>query len=557
MRIARNPGAWIAFAFLIMGLAFLRKAGLHYDASFELACFYRCSPPVFHAELFGHAVPLMILQYLGTLKAWLYAPLLKYFVVTPFLLRVPSLLAGTGSVWLLFRILYRVWGRSAAIAGALLLGTDATFLIATSYDFGPVALLHFFVLAGVLLTLRFDATKNPVYLALAFFCFGLALWYKALVVWMLAGLAAASAVVFPKRILVLLSPARVAIAAGALSCGALPLIYYNVVTDGATLHPGNIAMQSAPLGHKALILRRTLDGSIFFSWLTEDRQPETTVAPTRIGAQVSVAVSRAVGQFRSNWMFFALVASCGLLPWLWFTPARQAALFAAIYLAVSWPLMLILPGTGAALHHDILLWPFPQFLVAVAGTQLAQCLGRRVAPVMAIILIALVGRNVLLINNYNAALVTQGTTALWTEAVYPLFDYLASSQATNIVIVDWGYETTLCLLSDGRMRMQDISYRLLEHTEEQTKFVRSLMAQPGTLFVDYAEGAEQFPGVHNRIRQIATDAGFRKELVTQIRDRNQRPRFEITRYSPGAMATGLPPDRGSTSLQFQAASVRR
>ena len=78
-------------------------------------------------------------------------------------------------------------------------------------------LLHLFVLAGVFLALRFDTTKKPVYLALAFFCFGLALWYKALVVWMLAGLAAASAVVFPKRILALLSPARVAIAAGALS----------------------------------------------------------------------------------------------------------------------------------------------------------------------------------------------------------------------------------------------------------------------------------------------------------------------------------------------------
>jgi hypothetical protein len=262
-------------------------------------------------------------------------------------------------------------------------------------------------------------------------------------------------------------------------------------------------------------------------------------------------------------MFYAFAVSCCLLPWLWFTRARQAALFAVIYLAVSWALMLILPGTGAALHHDILLWPFPQFLVAVAGTQLAQSLGRRGAPVMATILIALLCRNVLLINNYYSALVTQGTTALWTDAVYPLFDYLASSRAAKIVTVDWGYETTLCLLSDGRMRIEDISFLLLQPTKEQTNFVRSLMLQPGYLFVDYTEGGEQFRGVHNRIAQIAAVAGFRKEMVAQISDRNRRPRFEIVRYSQEKVATGLQPDRGGASRQLsalrqlKAASVRR
>jgi hypothetical protein len=188
---------------------------------------------------------------------------------------------------------------------------------------------------------------------------------------------------------------------------------------------------------------------------------------------------------------------------------------------------------------------------------LAQALGRRGAPVMAAILIALLSRNVLLINNYYSALVTQGTTALWTDAVYPLFDYLASSRAAKIVTVDWGYETTLCLLSDGRMRIQDISFLLLQPTKQQTNFVRSLMLQPGVLFVDYTEGGEQFPGVHNRIAQIAAVAGLRKEMVAQITDRNHRPRFEIVRYSQEAGATGLQPDRGRASRQLQAASVRR
>jgi 4-amino-4-deoxy-L-arabinose transferase-like glycosyltransferase len=538
MRRFSTPGVWIALLFLITGLPFLRQAGLHYDASYELACFYPCSPPVFGTHLFRHNIPLMIIPYLGALKAWLYVPLLKFFVVTPFLLRLPSLIAGAGSVWLLFAILDRVSGRRAAIAGALLLATDASFLIATSYDFGPVALLHLLVLAGVFLVLQFDSTEKSAYLAMAFFFFGLALWYKALVVWMLGGLAVASIIVFPRRIFVLLSPARVAIAAGALSLGALPLIYYNAVTAGATLHPDRIAVQSAPMSAKLRILRRTLDGSAFFSWLTEDGQPNTMLAPKRVGSKLSVGLSRAVGQFRSNWMLFAFVASCCLLPWLWFTPSRHASLFALIYLMVAWALMLVLPATGAALHHTILLWPFPHFLMAIAGAQVVRSMGKHVAALMTALLIAVAGCNVLLINNYYAELATRGTTPLWTEAVYPLFNYLASSPHAEVVTVDWGFGTTLCLLSDGQMRMQDISYLLLKPTEAQTQYVRWLMVQPGTLFVDYADGAEQFAGVHDRVAQIAAAAGLRREIVARVSDRNQRPRFEVARYSQTA---GLAP----------------
>src|SRR5439155_17576109 len=101
------------------------KTGMHYDASFELACFYRCAPPAYAATLFGETVPIMVLPYLGTLKAWLYWPILEYLEVTPFVLRLPTLLVAAASVWLFFALLDRVAGRRAAVAGSLLLATDA------------------------------------------------------------------------------------------------------------------------------------------------------------------------------------------------------------------------------------------------------------------------------------------------------------------------------------------------------------------------------------------------------------------------------------------------
>src|SRR5271169_3160207 len=95
---------WIALLFLLCGLMFLRKTGIHFDAAYELGSFYRCCTPAFRPVFFGHRVPVMILPYLGAFKTWLYYPLLQSFDVTPVLLRLPVLLVGTVSVWLFFAI---------------------------------------------------------------------------------------------------------------------------------------------------------------------------------------------------------------------------------------------------------------------------------------------------------------------------------------------------------------------------------------------------------------------------------------------------------------------
>jgi 4-amino-4-deoxy-L-arabinose transferase-like glycosyltransferase len=525
--------AWpwaIALLFLLMGLPFLRKAGLHFDASAELACFYPCATPLFKARIFGHDLPVMVLQYLGTLKTWLYGPILHYLDINAFSLRLPFLLLGSASVWLFFSIVDRVAGRRAAILGALLLATDATFLIATAYDFGPIALLHCLMLAGIFLLLRFERTGSSKYLALAFLLFGLALWHKALFIWMLGGLTAAAAVVLPRRVAALVSVRRVALAATAFCVGAAPLIYYNMVTGGGTLKTTEVMSGTAPLAQKVLLVRKTMEGSVMFGWLTEDLHPESVIAPHGLLQQAAVAVSSRVGPVRRDWMLYAFLASLGLVPWLWFTPVRRAALFSVVYLAVAWGLMILLPNTGATLHHVILLWPFPHLLIALAVSQLSFRFGRAGAAAAVGAAAALVAGNLLVVNQYYADLSTRGTTALWTDAVYPLFNYLDALDKPVVVTADWGFSATLCLLSDGSLPQHDISFTLLQPTAAEESWIGSLMNSPGAVFVDYTPGNEQFPGVRERLAAIAAKAGRTKRVVAEIRDRNARPRFEIVRY---------------------------
>jgi hypothetical protein len=528
-----SPVWWIAALFFLTGLMFLRKAGIHFDASYELASFYRCCTPAFRPTLFGRAVPVMILPYLGAFKAWLYYPLLQSFEVTPVVLRLPVLLVGTVSVWLFFVVLDRTAGRRAAIAGALLLATDASFVIATAYDFGPVVFLHCFLLAGVLLLLNFERSGASKYLALAFFIFGLALWHKALFIWMLDGLAVAAVCVFPRRVAALFTPRRVVLAAVSLCAGALPLIYFNLVTGGATLRTGEVMSGTAPISQKVLVLKKTMSGNVLFAWLTEETQLAGGGHPRNFREIASVKFSRLVGGVRSNWMLYAFVVSCCLVPWLWFTQSRRAALFVLIYLVVTWIQMLILPNTGASIQHVLLLWPFPHFLIAIAGAQVSASLGRHGVRAAASVLVVVVATNLLLINQYYSDLVTNGTTVIWTDAIYPLFNYLDSVSASRIVTTDWGYATTLCLLSDGEMPLDDISYTLLSPSVAEAGWIRALVEDPQNVFVDHIAPGEQFPAAREHLGSIAAQAGRTAEVIAVIKDRNQRPRFVIVRYRAG------------------------
>jgi hypothetical protein len=206
-------------------------------------------------------------------------------------------------------------------------------------------------------------------------------------------------------------------------------------------------------------------------------------------------------------------------------------MFALVYVAAAWGQMAILPNTGGAIHHVILLWPFPHFLIAVAGAQVAERFEKYAARALTVVLVAMVGCNALVVDHYYADLVTRGTTVLWTDAVNPLFQYLDSLHGQRIVTVDWGYSATLCLLSYGEMPMQDVSFLMLQPSPAEANYVRSLMAEPNTVFVDHTPGGAQFAGVRERLERIAAGGGLTKTVVGTVRDRNGRARFEISRYA--------------------------
>ena len=348
----------------------------------------------------------MLLSYLGALKSLIYIPILDRIRPSAWTIRLPMLLAGTVTVWLFIWFLERLHGRKVAWVGGLLLATDTVYLLTTCYDWGPVALQHLLALAGMALLLKFTSTGNPSTLFWSFFWFGLALWDKALFIWLFSGLAVATVIVFPRDLWVRCTPKNLGLAAAGLLIGALPLVAYNAASNFDTFR-SNSSFLLSQFPSRLHALRITWDGEILFEYLAHAPwAPGGVREPDSMLFDVSDEVHSLAG-FRYhyyNGLEPAFLLALALLPLLWLTRARKTMLFCLIAMLVAWLQMALTKGAGLGAHHVVLLWPLPHWFMAVAFVEAAawRPLQWRHAGtiLLSTLVLVLVVDNLLLTNEY-------------------------------------------------------------------------------------------------------------------------------------------------------------
>ena len=342
--------------FLFAGLAFLTKIGIENDETIFVGAFLKPYGGAYTIRIGHSRIPLMVMTYIGTLKAWLYRPLMSIFGTGLVTLRLPMLLAGVAGVWFFYRLLYRIAGLRAAIIGCTLLAVDSTYLLTVCFDWGPVALQHLLLLAGLLLLVRFYQQGALPALFWGFCLLGLGMWDKALAVWMLSGIGVAAMLVFPGRLLALASRKRIAISIVGFTLGVLPLLVFNLENEWATFR-GNVSRDTSDIPGKARLLIETAKGDGLFGWMFDEQwQTPAPHAPRGIVEQASAKISSLAGHPRRHALFYAFLLAVLLTP-LARGEALRAILFALVAMAVAWVEMAANANTGGGVHHTILLWP--------------------------------------------------------------------------------------------------------------------------------------------------------------------------------------------------------
>ena len=526
-------------AFFIAGQLFIPLLGIEDDESLFASPILAPKAWEYVLHLGRSQIALMMMSYLGTLKTLLYKPLLRWFGAGIWTVREPVVIAGAASLWLFYLLLRRTAGSRAAVVGCCLLASDTLYLLTSVFDWGPVALQHLLLGAGTLLIVIFNQQGRDRALAGACFLFGLAMWDKALAVWMLSGMAVAAAVLFWREIRKAATARRLAIALLAFSLGAMPLLIYNAARRGNTFR-GNAARDTSELAGRFEMLKQTLSGMGLIGTLTEEALPPPVPRqPSGVIQEASASLAAQTGHPVRNVSLYGFLLALLLAP-LAYGRGLRVILFALLAMALAWIQMATTRGAGGSVHHTILLWPLPCIVMAVSFSAASSRLGRAAVPSLAAVTALLVVSSVLVTNEYFARMVRQGGSVAFTDATFTLADTLKGTTAPYIFCLDWGIMDNLRLLGNGKLPVRDGT----EHTSPATlrpadrDAIRQMLAVPGALFIGHTKETEFFHGDIARLLQVAAGAGYQPERPLTIGDSFGRPIFEVYRFSqPGSTAS--------------------
>lgn len=504
-------------------------AGIQEDEALFSIPFYSALPRAYKIRTSHHDIPLMVMSYVGALKTWIYWPLIQWFGPSVWTVRLPVVLAGAVTVFLFYRLVRQCRGPRASFAAglaAVVLATDPVFLLTNLYDWGPVALEHLLLMSGCYLLLRFgqdfveqDRARTG-HLLFGFFCFGLALWNKALFVWAFSGLTFATAAVFWRELKACLKPRFVGLAAACFLLGALPFVIFNFRAANATIGE-NAHLDLDHMPQKWLQFGRAVNGSSLFAYIVDEDADLPMKAPPTWKGRLAERIESIFGEHRETGFLtmLGIALACGPLWW-----RSRPARFSLVFMAVAWSMMALTKNAGGAAHHDVLLWPFPILFVVSA---LARVPWRWPAFAVGAFLIAM---NVLVVNQYLLQFERDGAAQNFTDALFTLERDLPEDR--TVYAIDWGIHATAQLSHQGRLRLLSAQSPLENSTPDpdQAAQLRAMLADPTALWVDHVPSREAFQGVGVHLERFAAQAGYRRELVRTITDSNGRPVFEIFQY---------------------------
>jgi hypothetical protein len=548
-----------AVLFFLAAFVFIPTLGIQNDEAIFATVAYGPIAREFRLRAFQHDVPLMIMTYLGAFKTWVFAGIFAIVRPSIWSLRLPPAIIGGVTVAVFAFLLQKTSKlRFAALIGAVLLATDPSYFLTTVFDWGPVAFQHLLLVSGILFVYHFihspvaprstepetESIRSPwrrrvpvplrskrdIFLSLGFLCLGLGLWDKALLSWSLIGLALAVLLVFPKDLWRVLTPRAAAIATVSFLLGATPLVLYNA-RSGLKTFRGNAKIAWSEVAPKWVQVKSTLDGSALFGYLVREEWEPLSVAPSPgTPADWSLALRNRAGEQRQTWGYAAFFLAAAAIP-LWWT-RRRAVLFGLIYLAVAWLLMAATHDAGGSAHHVVLLWPFPQFILAIVLGCLAERFGKAGLLLAGLATGLLAAQNLLVLNQYYTQATRFCGGTVWTDAMEPLHRRLIRQNAKAINITGWGMEFTLTMLEKGKLPLRYVADHVAQETPgvDDRNAIQAILAEENGVFIGHTAELEIQPGIGARWAAIAAQLGYRKEMIEITKDRCGRPTFEVYRF---------------------------
>ena len=138
--------------------------------------------------------------------------------------------------------------------------------------------------------------------------------------------------------------------------------------------------------------------------------------------------------------------------------------------------------------------------------------------------------NVLLTNEYFYQLSTYGPTKNWSDAIFQLSNETTQIKSHELIVDDWGIVNPLITLHRNRLLLVYADQSFLAPGTPAADRQLAVKRLAEETWIGHTPEFQQWTGVNDRIVQVAREAGFEKQIIETVPDRNGRPVFEIFHF---------------------------
>lgn len=476
-------------------------------------------------------IPIMLMSYIGALKAYVYRPILQLFPASAITVRLPVILLGMITLLVTYRLVARHGERSVALPVVWLLATDPSYVFHTRVDFGPTALMMFLKMTSLLALANFVAKENLAQLAVGSFLLGLGIFDKANFLWYVVALAVATVMVWRTEVLRYLN------ARNSLTCGffvilgCLPFLYYNFATNGKTFENRLVFPEDllGSLQTRTALLIETLNGSGLYKFANG-------IKPySLIDLFTSPSLGALTPWFIASASVFVCVGRRRLRCW---SAPRFGVFFALLFLLIL--LEIYLTHLPVGWHHFMMLWPFhlialcsfllqsrPQRPSSDAVPGLTRIKRPTRLPVIA--LATLVASNLIVDGVYLWSFSQEGGRGIFSDAIHELVTYAKERPSKRFLLMDWGFNTQMQLLSRGAIHQEEVFPRLMDEEVNETslKELYDRAIHPSSVLVFHAGNYVVHGKPIEVFEEMLRRFGPRKEIVKTFFQRQGDPVYVL------------------------------
>jgi len=489
----------------------IASPGLYYDELLFVNAALGGKTDMFISLRLG-SLPLLLMPYIGALKAWIYYPIFKIFGVTAYSIRWPVVLIGALTLFINYRFVKMAFSPSVAIIFLFLAVVEPSTLYHTRLDWGPTTLMMLLRGLFLLSLLAWIKTGRPWLLFAVCVIAVVGVFDKLNFIWMVLAAAISLLIFYPDRVLVFVRLHRRSAIFVILLLGVCSAVFLYYIKNYLPLDKEIINLDWAlRLRQVAAMLHGTIGGTGVYGFVIGNGRSMASVqllvlSLTGIVALLVLVVTRKIP---GEWRLLGFILCFILITFLQMFITRQA--------------------TGP--HHAAMLaplWLIPIAVLLGQAFEPGNYLGRVLKSAATLSIVVLVVSSLLIDTAYLKGLRGPVNNQNWDAGSYDLVKVISTHQEQPIICVDWGSATIIYGLLNGNINVIDNWSTFKEGlTIADAKYYEQGILQKNPLFILRAAGKEVFPETRKHFFEIASSRSWNVNKLTTIKGAKGSALYEI------------------------------